>query len=114
MQSDAEHGSNSLSFERLVFFTDAVFAIAITLLALQIHLPAPPANSNPTDAELLSALGGVWPSLLSYLLGFVVVGSLGFLISAAVAFFLPIVSMLLWVVTILASRIVTRIYRVRL
>ena len=43
-----------LSLERLIFFSDAVFAIAITLLALDIRLALLPPNA--TDAQVFSTL----------------------------------------------------------
>ncbi len=58
--------------ERLVFFSDAVFAIAITLLALEIRLPA---GEYATSAALLAALLGLWPKYLSYGVSFLVIGS---------------------------------------
>ena len=57
--------------ERIVYFSDAVFAIAITLLVLQIRVPA---GLSPT--ELTTALIGLWPEYLSYLISFTVIGSL--------------------------------------
>lgn len=55
---------------RIVYFSDAVFAIAITLLVLQIRVPAVP---SPT--ELTPALMEMWPKYLSYLISFTVIGS---------------------------------------
>lgn len=56
--------------ERIVYFSDAVFAIAITLLVLQIRVPA---GLSPT--ELTAALIEIWPKYLSYLISFTVIGS---------------------------------------
>lgn len=58
--------------ERLIFFSDAVFAIAITLLALEIRLPT--LEGNVTNEQLLQALLSIWPKYLGYLLSFLVIG----------------------------------------
>lgn len=60
--------------ERIIFFSDAVFAIAITLLALEIRLPSLPAQA--TNAQLLAALGALGPRYLSYAISFLVIGLL--------------------------------------
>jgi uncharacterized membrane protein len=59
--------------ERIIFFSDAVFAIAITLLALDLRLPELPASA-PADA-LLSALVLLTPKFVAYLVSFLVIGS---------------------------------------
>lgn len=58
--------------ERIVFFSDAVFAIAITLLALEIRLPPLPESAG--NAELLTALVALWPRCLSYIISFLAIG----------------------------------------
>lgn len=56
--------------ERLSFFSDAVFAIAITLLAIEIHVPEPASNGV---ADHLRALLAMWPSFFAYMLSFLVI-----------------------------------------
>lgn len=63
--------NDELGFERLVFFSDAVFAIAVTLLAIEIRLPA---GDYPDGTALLAALIGLWPRYLSYTISFFVIG----------------------------------------
>lgn len=60
--------------ERLIFFTDAVAAIAITLLILPIVDAVPEAAAkNLTVSEFLSAH---WPQLLTFLISFLVIARL--------------------------------------
>lgn len=56
---------------RVEAFSDGVFAIAITLLILEIHVPKLPAGA--TNPVLFQALAELWPSYLSFLLSFVVI-----------------------------------------
>lgn len=59
--------------ERLVMFSDAVVAITITLLVLDIRLPVGAADLN--DTELWRALVETWPRMLGYLISFAVIGA---------------------------------------
>jgi uncharacterized membrane protein len=61
----------SLAFERLLFFSDAVFAIAVTLLAIDIRLGDD--VRYLTDGDLLRALLALWPKYLSFLISFYVI-----------------------------------------
>lgn len=67
MQNTNEMGGKEL--ERLVFFSDAVFAIAITLLILDVRAP-----EGLSPGELPQALAALWPKYLSYALSFSVIG----------------------------------------
>ena len=58
--------------ERLVFFSDAVFAIAITLLALDVRVPE--IVGAATNASVAEAIGAVAPRIFAYALSFAVVG----------------------------------------
>ena len=57
--------------ERILFFSDAVFAIAITLLVLNIEVPDIPPDL--VSEELPGRLLDLWPKLLSYVLSFLVI-----------------------------------------
>ncbi len=59
--------------ERVIFFSDAVVAIAITLLALA--LPVPPGFPRMPNIGLLHALHRDWPDYLAFLLSFLVIGN---------------------------------------
>ena len=68
-----DDGQDKLGLDRLVFFSDAVFAIAITLLALEIRMPE--FESRPSDYELGRQLLHLWPRYLGYVMSFLVIGS---------------------------------------
>ena len=52
---------------RLEAFSDGVFAIAITLLILEIHVPE---LEHATNRSLVAGLGHLWPSFLALVLSF--------------------------------------------
>ena len=60
-----------IKVEHVISFSDAVFAFAITLMALSIDIPDLP--SNLTQAELLDKLNGLFPQFESYIISFAVI-----------------------------------------
>jgi uncharacterized membrane protein len=70
MEREPDRGTDrgAVGYERIVAFSDGVFAIAITLLVLGIDVPSVP-GSRLGDA--IRALG---PSVLSYFIGFAMIG----------------------------------------
>ena len=58
-----------ISTSRLEAFSDGVFAIAITLLVLEISVPA------GSGDRLLRAVADEWPSYLAYVVSFVTIGA---------------------------------------
>ena len=59
--------------ERMIFFSDAVFAIAITLLIIDVHAPHVPHGSS--DQEYIRALLNLTPSLFGFFVSFFVIGA---------------------------------------
>ena len=64
-----KRGSTSLEFDRVVFFSDAVFAIAMTLLVVGIGVP------TVADSQLADALREKRPEIISFFVSFVVIGN---------------------------------------
>ena len=64
-----ERESRGLEFDRVVFFSDAVFAIAMTLLVVGIGVP------TVADNDLADALREKRPEIISFFVSFVVIGN---------------------------------------
>lgn len=58
--------------QRLEAFSDGIFAIAITLLILEIKVPQ--VNSNEGTTSLASGLFALWPSYFAYIFSFIMIG----------------------------------------
>jgi uncharacterized membrane protein len=66
--------SSASLLDRLLFLSDGVFAIAITLLVLEIGLPHLTGGYQSEGNKLTGALFGIWPQILTYALSFVIIG----------------------------------------
>src|SRR4051794_8977616 len=62
--------ARAVAAERLTFFADAVIAIAITLLALELPTPL-----GSTNHELLESVGEHQGEYIAFLISFVVIGA---------------------------------------
>ena len=60
------------SLERLAALSDGIFAVAMTLLVLDIHIPS--ASAIHSEAELCWALAGMAPQWIAYLMSFLTLG----------------------------------------
>ena len=67
------YGRGGLEFERPAFFTDAVFAIAMTLLIVSIAVPA--LRREESTSELVDRLQDLFPQFVAFFIGFAVLGN---------------------------------------
>ena len=71
-QDQMPPGNPELGLERIIFFSDAVMAIAITLLAVEIQVPEIPRQLAAT--ELPRQLLSMVPKFTSFVLSFAIIG----------------------------------------
>ena len=58
--------------ERIAALSDGLFAVAMTLIVLEIHVP--PADGVHTEAQVLAALVALYPRAITYLMSFLTLG----------------------------------------
>jgi TMEM175 potassium channel family protein len=59
--------------ERMILFSDAVFAIAITILVIEIKVPEIP-KELVTEQKLLQSLDNLIPKFVGFLISFMIIG----------------------------------------
>jgi uncharacterized membrane protein len=64
------------NLDRLAALSDGIFAVAMTLLVLDLHVPVRGVGAAfiGDDFKLWSALSALWPSLLTYFMSFLTLG----------------------------------------
>src|SRR3954449_3433383 len=72
MNSDSGPANRENETARIEAFSDGVFAIAITLLVIEIGVPH--LDNGPEGTTLFGALIGQWPSYLGYVISFLQIG----------------------------------------
>jgi uncharacterized membrane protein len=75
MNSNEENEiKKEFQLERVIFFSDAIFAIVITIMVLDVKLPE--VSSSITEKELLKLFLHVVPRFIAYIVSFGVIGAL--------------------------------------
>ena len=73
LRSGAYARTSGVDFDRMIFFTDAVYAIAMTLLIVTVELPR--VHGDVTDPKVLwDAISDSGPKILGFFIGFVLLG----------------------------------------
>ena len=73
-ESDRDEVKKEFQLERMILFSDAVFAIVITLMAIEIHLPAN--TFGPNGTGLQHAFMELVPEIVAYAASFFFIGAI--------------------------------------
>ena len=63
---------SSIGVDRIAAFSDAVFAVAITLLVLNIDVPQ--VSRQLADVKLPSEIWALWPKFAAFIMSFIIIG----------------------------------------
>ncbi|CAB4719768.1 unannotated protein [freshwater metagenome] len=74
MTDSAGSETSRRDIDRLVAFSDGIFAIAMTLLVLSISIPELNNNASNLNQQLWQAIKDQYPEMFAYFLSFVVIG----------------------------------------
>jgi uncharacterized membrane protein len=96
-------GEDTRGLDRIIFFSDAVFAIVMTLLILDISVPDIPQDA--ATAELPARVLDLWPQFFSYALSFLVIGTYWMAHHGTFRYFRTYDRMLMWLNLLFLSSI---------
>jgi len=72
-KNDEQELKKEFQLERIIFFSDAVFAIIITIMILDVKLPELVKQISETESK--NVFEQIWPKLVAYSISFFVIGS---------------------------------------
>lgn len=82
--------------ERLIFFSDAVFAIAITLLVIEIKIPELKEGETLTEHLLLDKLSDLIPKFVGFIISFWLIGQYWIVHHRMFSFVINFTDRLIW------------------
>jgi uncharacterized membrane protein len=75
MSNQDQHHKDIFQMERIALFSDAVFAIAITLLIIEVKVPPLPYSSAGFNREFPAAMREMIPEFIGFIISFMVIGN---------------------------------------
>jgi uncharacterized membrane protein len=75
MSNNEQHHKDIFQLERIALFSDAVFAIAITLLIIEVKVPPLPYSNPEFSHEFPKAMNEMIPEFIGFIISFMVIGN---------------------------------------